>query len=106
MLGVVDDLDVDGQVLPQRVDEGGDGPVARARHRHVLALDHELGRHRAGFSYSQLSQRYVDESVAEYVEPDVIANDPELHSLWLESVRQSHDGPSGPSYEREVFNER
>jgi len=28
------------------VDEGGDGPVARARDRHVLALDHELNRHR------------------------------------------------------------
>jgi thymidylate synthase (FAD) len=55
------------------------------------SLTHELVRHRAGFSYSQLSQRYVDESVAEYVEPDVIANDSELHSLWLESVRQSHN---------------
>ena len=35
------------------------------------SLTHELIRHRAGFGYSQLSQRYVDESVAEYVEPDV-----------------------------------
>jgi thymidylate synthase (FAD) len=40
--------------------------------------------------YSQLSQRYVDESVAEYVEPDVIAADPELHAVWLEAVRHSH----------------
>lgn len=54
------------------------------------SLTHELVRHRAGFSYSQLSQRYVDESIAEYVEPDAIANDPELHGLWLESVKQSH----------------
>jgi thymidylate synthase (FAD) len=54
------------------------------------SLTHELVRHRAGMSYSQLSQRYVDESVAEYVEPDVIARDPELHALWLESVKQSH----------------
>jgi thymidylate synthase (FAD) len=37
-----------------------------------------------------LSQRYVDESVAEYVEPDCIAQDPELHQLWLETVSQSH----------------
>lgn len=35
------------------------------------SLTHELVRHRAGFGYSQLSQRYVDESVAEYVEPDI-----------------------------------
>src|SRR5207302_7768719 len=43
-----------------------------------------------GMAYSMLSQRYVDESVAEYVEPDVIAADPELHALWLKSVEQSH----------------
>ncbi|WP_439622581.1 FAD-dependent thymidylate synthase [Gemmata sp.] len=53
-------------------------------------LTHELVRHRAGMSYSQLSQRYVDESVAEYVVPDIIANDPELHAIWLESVTHAH----------------
>lgn len=51
---------------------------------------HELIRHRAGFGYSQLSQRYVDESVAEYVEPDCIANDPEIHALWVDAVRNCH----------------
>src|SRR5437868_9647181 len=54
------------------------------------SLTHELIRHRAGFGYSQLSQRYVDESIAEYVEPDCIANDPELHQLWLDAVADSH----------------
>src|SRR5437016_12688396 len=39
------------------------------------SLTHELIRHRAGFRYSQLSLPYVDESVAEYVEPDEIAAD-------------------------------
>jgi thymidylate synthase (FAD) len=53
-------------------------------------LTHELIRHRAGWGYSQLSQRYVDESVAEYVEPDCIADSPELHRLWLDTVAQSH----------------
>src|SRR5438552_19034496 len=53
-------------------------------------LTHELIRHRAGWGYSQLSQRYVDESVAEYVEPDCIAADPMLHSIWLEAINQSH----------------
>jgi thymidylate synthase (FAD) len=52
-------------------------------------LTHELIRHRH-LSYSQLSQRYVDESAAEYVEPDCIANDPELHRLWLDAIAQSH----------------
>lgn len=54
------------------------------------SLTHELVRHRAGMGYSQLSQRYVDESVAEYVEPAVIAADPELHAIWLESVTHAH----------------
>lgn len=55
------------------------------------SLTHELVRHRAGFGFSQLSQRYVDESVAEYVEPEIIAEDPELHSIWLEAVSRTHE---------------
>jgi thymidylate synthase (FAD) len=54
------------------------------------SLTHELVRHRAGWAYSQLSQRYVDESIAEYVEPDVIGDDPELHALWLDAVGRCH----------------
>jgi thymidylate synthase (FAD) len=53
-------------------------------------LTHELVRHRAGFAFSQLSQRYVDESVAEYIEPDCISADPELHRLWLDAIARSH----------------
>jgi len=56
------------------------------------SLTHELIRHRAGFGYSQLSQRYVDESVAEYVEPAIIAADPNLHEIWLETVESAHRG--------------
>lgn len=54
------------------------------------SLTHELVRHRAGWAYSQLSQRYVDESVAEYVEPDAIASNAELHDLWLDAVAHAH----------------
>jgi thymidylate synthase (FAD) len=49
------------------------------------SFTHELVRHRH-FSYSQLSQRYVDESESDFVEPDVIANDPELHAVWSDAV--------------------
>lgn len=45
------------------------------------SLTHELVRHRH-FSYSQLSQRYVPEREAAMVEPDVIAEDQELHALF------------------------
>src|SRR5436309_1285843 len=54
------------------------------------SLTHELIRHRAGWGYSQLSQRYVDESVAEYVVPDEIAADSESYRIWLEAIAQSH----------------
>ena len=46
------------------------------------SLTHELIRHRH-FSYSQLSQRYVPERDAAFVEPAVIAEDPELHQRFL-----------------------
>jgi thymidylate synthase (FAD) len=50
------------------------------------SFTHELIRHRAGFGYSQLSQRFVDESECAFVEPDAIAADPELHTIWLEAI--------------------
>lgn len=53
------------------------------------SFTHELIRHRAGMGYSQLSQRFVDESTCEFVEPEPIAADPELHAIWLESVAAS-----------------
>lgn len=56
------------------------------------SFTHELVRHRAGMGYSQLSQRYVDESVAEYVEPDCIAQDPECHAIWQRTIEAAHSG--------------
>jgi thymidylate synthase (FAD) len=53
------------------------------------SFTHELIRHRAGFGYSQLSQRFVDESACRFVEPDAIADDPELHAIWLDAVQTS-----------------
>lgn len=46
------------------------------------SLTHELVRHRAGFAYSQLSQRYVDESVADFVVPPAIIGDEALEARW------------------------
>ena len=50
------------------------------------SFTHELVRHRAGFAYSQLSQRFVDESACAFVEPPIIAEDPELHAIWMHAV--------------------
>lgn len=54
------------------------------------SLTHELIRHRH-FSYSQLSQRYVPERDAAFVEPDVIAQDPELHEKFLKAAQATQD---------------
>jgi thymidylate synthase (FAD) len=52
------------------------------------SFTHELIRHRH-FSYSQLSQRYVPERDAAMVEPDVIADDPELHAKFVAATEAS-----------------
>lgn len=52
------------------------------------SLTHELIRHRH-FSYSQLSQRYVPERDAAMVEPDVVAEDPELHKRFVAATEAS-----------------
>ncbi|MCK6455407.1 MAG: FAD-dependent thymidylate synthase [Phycisphaerae bacterium] len=54
------------------------------------SFTHELIRHRAGFGYSQLSQRYVDESTADFVEPDIIADDPECHAVFEAAMADAH----------------
>src|SRR6185312_11404840 len=50
------------------------------------SCSHELVRHRAGFGYSQLSQRYVDESHAAFVMPPAIQGDAGLEARWTEQV--------------------
>jgi len=50
------------------------------------SLTHELVRHRAGFAYSQLSQRYVDESEANFVMPPAIIGDEVLEASWNEQM--------------------
>ncbi len=51
------------------------------------SCSHELVRHRAGFGYSQLSQRYVDESQAAFVMPPAIIGDQELEREWTGQVQ-------------------
>lgn len=53
------------------------------------SLTHELVRHRAGFGYSQLSQRYVDESDAAFVLPPAIQGDEPLEAAWVAQVESA-----------------
>jgi thymidylate synthase (FAD) len=47
------------------------------------ALTHELVRHRAGFGFSQLSQRYVDESDIAFVLPPEIREESRAFETWV-----------------------
>ena len=55
------------------------------------SLTHELVRHRAGWAYSQLSQRYVDESDCAFVKPIEIKQDNSQsdYANWLESCERA-----------------
>ncbi|MBI1966583.1 MAG: FAD-dependent thymidylate synthase [Gemmatimonadetes bacterium] len=53
------------------------------------SCSHELVRHRAGFGYSQLSQRYVDESHAAFVMPPAILGDAALEAAWEQQVTEA-----------------
>ena len=52
-------------------------------------MTHELVRHRAGFAYSQLSQRYVDESDAAFVVPPAIIGDEALVAAWTTQIESA-----------------
>lgn len=50
------------------------------------SLTHELVRHRAGFAFSQSSQRYIDESEASFVVPPAMLGDESMLATWREQV--------------------
>lgn len=50
------------------------------------SLTHELVRHRAGMSYSQLSQRYVDESDCAFVRPPGIKPGGSPEAIWAQTI--------------------
>ena len=52
-------------------------------------LSHELVRHRAGWAYSQQSQRYVNESDCAFVLPIDIQPQSEEYYIWYESCNKS-----------------
>ncbi len=53
------------------------------------SCSHELVRHRAGFGYSQISQRYVDESHAAFVLPPAMLGDAALEAAWERQVTEA-----------------
>lgn len=66
------------------------------------SLTHELVRHRAGVAYSQLSQRYVDESVAEYVVPWELRNAVKEGVAFMDHEEQGEWGKEKLSYWEDI----
>jgi thymidylate synthase (FAD) len=52
------------------------------------SFTHQLVRHRIGFSFSQLSQQYHDESTAEFLPPPGLEADTVLFQKWQDVVRR------------------
>ena len=79
----------------ENIKKQGHGSVLEHANYSVLlegisrSLTHELVRHRAGFAYSQLSQRYVDESEANFVVPPAVIGDDALEHTWRTQVEQA-----------------
>jgi thymidylate synthase (FAD) len=79
----------------ENIKKQGHGSVLEHVNNSVLiegvsrSLTHELVRHRAGWAYSQLSQRYVDESVADFVMPPAVIGDEALERTWREQVESA-----------------
>jgi thymidylate synthase (FAD) len=79
----------------QNIKKQGHGSVLEHANYSLLlegvsrSLTHELVRHRAGMAYSQLSQRYVDESEASFVVPPAIVGDAELELAWRAQIESA-----------------
>jgi thymidylate synthase (FAD) len=53
------------------------------------AFTHQLVRHRVGFSFSQLSQQYHDESDVRFVLPHGLEQFPDLMEIWDKTTRNA-----------------
>ena len=53
------------------------------------SVTHEVVRHRAGFSYSQLSQRFVSGRMLRFVERPEYCDDEQFHTQFLERIERA-----------------
>lgn len=55
------------------------------------AFTHQLVRHRVGFSFSQLSQQYHEETSATFVEPTHLQKSPQALHAWRKAVAAAQE---------------
>lgn len=85
------DLEPARKMIKAIIKSGHESCVEHASATFVLdgisrVVTHELVRHRIGFSYSQRSQRYVNEHNPSYVIPEEIAGSPKALEVFQEAM--------------------
>lgn len=85
------ELDPARKMIKAIIKSGHESCIEHASATFVLdgisrVVTHELVRHRIGFSYSQRSQRYVDEHEPSYVIPQEIADSHEAIEVFKEAM--------------------
>lgn len=94
-------LNEDAAKYFQNIKESGHGSVLEHANVSVLlwgvsrSLTHELVRHRAGFGFSQVSQRYVGGRTLRFVERPEYVEDEFLHELFedrIERTQREYEG--------------
>ncbi len=55
------------------------------------AFTHQLVRHRVGFSFSQLSQQYHEETDAVFIEPPELQQSPRAKEAWQRAISVARD---------------
>jgi thymidylate synthase (FAD) len=75
-----------GEYISRLIDQGHESVLEHVNWSFIIsgvsrAFTHQLVRHRVGFSFSQLSQQYHEETKAEFIEPQVDLP-PEARVAW------------------------
>lgn len=84
------------EYIANLIDRGHESVLEHATWSFVLSgvsrgFTHQFVRHRVGFSFSQLSQQYHDESAIPFVVPEAVESNPEALALWRETVQQARE---------------
>lgn len=85
-----------GEYLHNLIDQGHESVLEHVSWTFLLtgisrAFTHQLVRHRVGFSFSQLSQQYHEETSATFVEPAHLQQSPEALQAWRRAVAVSQE---------------
>lgn len=85
-----------GEYLRHLVDQGHESVLEHAFWTFALtgvtrAFSHQLVRHRIGFSYSQLSQQYHDETDARVAMPRAVSRVPTAAARWAAATRRAQE---------------